>query len=40
MTKEQLVEALRYCSAVGMCDGRLVEVYQRIYGHFCDSILR
>lgn len=34
MTTEQLVKTLRYCSTVGMCDGRLVEVYLRIFGHF------
>lgn len=40
MTKEQLVKSLRYCSTAGACDGRLAEVYQRIFGHFCDSILK
>lgn len=24
----------------GACDGRMVEVYLRIFGHFCDSILK
>lgn len=40
MTTEQLVKSLRYCSTVGACDGRLVEVYQRIFGQFCDSMLK
>ena len=34
MKTEQLVKTLRYCSTVGMCDGRLVEVYQRISAIF------
>lgn len=40
MTKEQFVEALQYRSTAGACDGRMAEVYQRIFGHFCDSILK
>lgn len=40
MTKEQLVKPLRYCSDVGACDRHLAEVYQRIFGQFCDSILK
>ena len=40
MTTGQRVEALRYCSTVGACDGRLVEVYQRIFGQFCDGMLK
>lgn len=39
-TKEQFVEALQYRSTDGACDGRMEEVYLRIFGHFCDSILR
>lgn len=40
MTTEQLVKPLQYCSTAGACDGRLAEVYQRIFGHFCDSVLK
>lgn len=40
MTKEQLVKSLRYCSDVGACDSHLAEVYQRIFGQFCDSMLK
>ena len=39
-TKDQFVKALQYRSTAGACDGRLAEVYQRIFGHFCDSILK
>lgn len=40
MTKEHPVEALQYCSTAGACDSRMVEVYQRIFGQFCDSLLK
>ena len=40
MTTEQRVEALQYCSDVGACDSHLAEVYQRIFGQFCDSMLK
>lgn len=40
MTTEQRMEALQYRSTDGACDGRMVEVYLRIFGHFCDSILK
>ncbi len=40
MTTEQRVEALQYRSNAGVRNGRLVEVYQRIFGQFCDSMLK
>lgn len=40
MKTEQLVKSLRYCSDDGACGSHLVEVYQRIFGQFCDSILK
>lgn len=40
MTKEQLVKSLQYCSTAGACDSHLAEVYQRIFGQFCDSMLK
>lgn len=40
MTTEQLVKPLQYCSTAGACDSHLAEVYQRIFGQFCDSMLK
>lgn len=40
MTKEQRIKSLQYCSTAGACDSHLVEVYQRIFGQFCDSMLK
>lgn len=40
MTTEEIVKPLRYCSTAGACDSHLVEVYQRIFGQFCDSMLK
>lgn len=41
MTKEQLVDALRYCSAVGMCDDCWLTTIQKEFGApFCDDKLK
>lgn len=41
MTKEQLVQALRYCSAVGMCDDCWLTTIQKEFGApFCDDKLK
>lgn len=40
MTTEEIVKSLRYCSDVGACDRHLAEVYQRIFGQYCDSMLK
>ncbi len=41
MTKEQLVKALRYCSAVGMCDDCWLKTIQKEFGApFCDDKLK
>lgn len=41
MTTEQLVKALRYCSAVGMCDDCWLKTIQKEFGApFCDDKLK
>lgn len=41
MTTEQLVQALRYCSAVGMCDDCWLTTIQKEFGApFCDDKLK
>lgn len=41
MTTEQLVKALRYCSAVGMCDDCWLTTIQKEFGApFCDDKLK
>lgn len=41
MTTEQLVKALRYCSAVGMCDDCWLKTIQKEFGApFCDAKLK
>lgn len=41
MTTEQLVKALRYCSAVGMCDDCWLATIQKEFGApFCDDKLK
>lgn len=41
MTKEQLVKALRYCSAVGMCDDCWLTTIQKEFdAQFCDDKLK
>lgn len=41
MTKEQLVKALRYCSAVGICDDCWLTTIQKEFGaQFCDDKLK
>ena len=41
MTKEQLVQALRYCSTVWMCDDCWLTTIQKEFGaSFCDDKLK
>lgn len=41
MTKKQLVKALQYCSAVGMCDDCWLTTIKKEFGsQFCDDKLK
>ena len=41
MTTEQIVKALRYCSAVGICDDCCLELIKKEFGApFCDDKLK